>query len=277
MSKEERKKKQKLTISKWANTSFYLGILTWLVVVVGVIFMWLLNGVALRHDFSFATRYIISIIVRSWFLITFFMSVVATICGLISLIYIQFKRSILKGTARAFMGFAFGISYCVIFCFSVHTYYVYLRPKMTKFQCMTNLDSIHKSILMYATDFDYKYPPKDKWCDLLIKHTRINKREFICAGSKSKTGQSSYAINENAITLEPSIMRGTEEPNTPPDIVLLFESELGWNQYGGPELLTFKNHGGKGCNILFTDGRSKFIKSEETTKLKWNPDEDQGE
>jgi hypothetical protein len=276
MSEEERKKKQQLKTSKWANVSFYLGILTWLVALVGMIFVWLFNGLALRHDFSFATKYITSIIVRSWFLITFFMSVVATICGLVSLIYIQFKRSVLKGTARAFMGFAFGISYCVIFCFSVHTYCVYLRPKMTKFQCMKNLDNIHESMLMYAADFGYKYPSKDKWCDLLIEHTSINKREFICSGSKAKVGQSSYAINENAITLPP-IMLGTEEPNTPHDIVLLFESEPGWNQYGGPELLMFKNHGGKGFHILFTDGRRKFIKSEETTKLKWKPDEVQQE
>ena len=72
-------------------------------------------------------------------------------------------------------------------------------------------------------------------------------------------------------------MQGIEEPNTPHDIVLLFESELGWNQYGGPELLTFKNHGGKGCHILFTDGYRKFISSEEVSKLKWKPDETEKE
>jgi prepilin-type processing-associated H-X9-DG protein len=148
---------------------------------------------------------------------------------------------------------------------------------------MRNLGVIQKAMIIYAADFDYKYPPKDKWCDLLIEHARVSKKDFIypfskkdfiCLGSKAKTGQSSYAINENAITLEPPIMRGIEEPNTPSDIVLLFESEPGWNQYGGPELLTFQNHNGRGCYIAFSDGHVAFVRKQNLHKLKWKPDED---
>lgn len=143
---------------------------------------------------------------------------------------------------------------------------------ITQFRCMRNVGEIQKAMIIYAGDFDNRYPPKDKWCDLLIDHARVSKEDFICPGSKAKTGQSSYAINENAITLEPPIMRGIQEPNAPPDIVLLFESEPGWNQYGGPELLTFKNHKGEGCYIVFTDGHMEFIGSKEANNLKWKPD-----
>jgi prepilin-type processing-associated H-X9-DG protein len=52
-------------------------------------------------------------------------------------------------------------------------------------------------------------------------------------------------------------------------VVLLFESRPGWNQSGGPELLTTENHHGKGCNVLFVDGSVRFIKSEELVGLKW--------
>jgi prepilin-type processing-associated H-X9-DG protein len=59
------------------------------------------------------------------------------------------------------------------------------------------------------------------------------------------------------------------EPNSPADLVLLFETKGGWNQYGGPELLTLDNHKGEGANVLFNDGHVKFIKPDEVGKLKW--------
>ncbi len=58
-------------------------------------------------------------------------------------------------------------------------------------------------------------------------------------------------------------------------VVLLFESRPGWNQFGGPELLTFDNHGGRGCNILFSDGKIRFIKPEDAVNLRWKLDEAQ--
>jgi hypothetical protein len=36
-------------------------------------------------------------------------------------------------------------------------------------------------------------------------------------------------------------------------LVLLFETKGGWNQYGGPELLSTKNHKGDGCHVLIND------------------------
>ena len=272
MSEEKRKaENQKTKISKLANVSFYLGILTWLVVVVGVISLFLLTltDEIFRPDISKTTRHIISIIVRSWFLITFFMSVVATICGLISLIYVKFKRSILKGTAKPFVGFACGVSYFIIFSFLAYTFYVYMLPDLAIFQCREKLRNVHNAMIIYANDFDYKYPPKDKWCDLLIKHTHIGKREFVCTGSKARIGESSFAINENAITLP--LM------NTPRGIVFLFECKPGWNQFGGPELLTFDNHGGEHCNILFSGGYVLSIQPKDVNDLQWKPDEAQEE
>jgi hypothetical protein len=53
-----------------------------------------------------------------------------------------------------------------------------------------------------------------------------------------------------------------------PDVVLLFESNCGWNQAGGPELLITGRHEG-GCNILFVNGDIEFVKTEEIPGLKW--------
>ncbi len=116
---------------------------------------------------------------------------------------------------------------------------------------------------IYANDFDGKYPAAEKWCDLLIKdydggyYVKVD--DFVCRSALrgGDKGRCHYAMNPNC------------EPNSPGDMVLLFESKGGWNQSGGPEIVTFENHKGKGCNILFNNGQVEFVKPEQISKLKW--------
>jgi prepilin-type processing-associated H-X9-DG protein len=61
--------------------------------------------------------------------------------------------------------------------------------------------------------------------------------------------------------------------SAPADMVLLFETTDGWNQSGGPEILSTENHQGDGCNVVFNDGHSKFVKSEDLEDLKWTADQ----
>ena len=65
--------------------------------------------------------------------------------------------------------------------------------------------------------------------------------------------------------------KNVEELGTsaPPDMVLLFETHPGWNQAGGPEILSTDNHQGLGCNVLFIDNHVEFVKTEDLDKLKW--------
>ena len=65
-------------------------------------------------------------------------------------------------------------------------------------------------------------------------------------------------------------MNATCTPDSPPDTVLLFGTEAGWNQHGGPELFTFDNHDPKGGCVLLNDGTVKFIRTEEELHaLRW--------
>ncbi|HIJ71213.1 MAG TPA: hypothetical protein HPP87_07600 [Planctomycetes bacterium] len=58
----------------------------------------------------------------------------------------------------------------------------------------------------------------------------------------------------------------------PQDVVLLFETAPGWNEVGGPELLTTKNHKGRGCCILFAGNpEGVFIKTADLDTLRWEP------
>jgi hypothetical protein len=169
--------------------------------------------------------------------------------------------------------------------------------------CGANLKGLGMAIHAYAQDNSGEYPTVDRWCDLLVQHAKVPGKSFICRGSDSRLGESSYAINKN--------LAGRRVSDVAGDVVLLFETNFGrtsagrnsllrdresynskggpgqrydrrfggpldgsnkvyeqrWNQPGGAELLTIENH--KGCNVLFNDLKVKFIRTEELDKLKW--------
>jgi cytohesin len=49
----------------------------------------------------------------------------------------------------------------------------------------------------------------------------------------------------------------------------LFETEAGWNQFGGPEIMTAKHHLPRGCNVVFNNTRVRWVKLDKAGKLKW--------
>ena len=127
-----------------------------------------------------------------------------------------------------------------------------LCPRMV---CATNLSGLGKSMLIYAHENDGEYPTPSEWCDLLLQHTDVQDKHLRCYANKKE--RCSYAMNPNC------------ELNSPNDVVLLFETKGGWNQFGGAELLTTENHKRKGCNILFNDGHVEFVTPEAIGQLNW--------
>ncbi len=118
------------------------------------------------------------------------------------------------------------------------------------------------------------YPTPSEWCDdivrsyygsVFIRIGRVNPKpqlnpkaykRHICPSAGE--GKNHYAMNPNC------------RPDSPPDMVLLFETKAGWNQHGGPELFTFDNHNPKGGCVLLNDGTVKFIRTkEELQQLRW--------
>ena len=78
---------------------------------------------------------------------------------------------------------------------------------------------------------------------------------FICPANKK--GRCHYAMNPNI------------SPRLQPGLVLLFETKGGWNQVGGPEILTIENHHREGCNVLFNDSHVEFVRADEISELRW--------
>ena len=163
--------------------------------------------------------------------------------------------------------------------------------------CGTNLHMLGKTMMLYASDNNDRYPTAEKWCDLLIQYLDRTPRQFICRGSDVVKGESSYAFNKN--------LAGKKVSEVPGDVVVLFETNFGktpvgrggfigerdynkalgisdpnrevyklrWNQVGGPEILTTDNHKGKGCWVSFNDSHVEFVKTEKLKDLKWKPEE----
>jgi len=151
-----------------------------------------------------------------------------------------------------------------------------LRPFLRRVSCARRLSSLHRRFHILPGEGKI-YPQPSEWCDVFEKamlahrpaegfiewtpkreermRERIKER-FVCPNMHD--GRCHYAINPDC------------EPNSPPETVLLFETEGGWNQHGGPELFTFDNHDPKGGCVLLNDGTVKFIRTkEELRALRW--------
>jgi hypothetical protein len=131
----------------------------------------------------------------------------------------------------------------------------------TRMVCGSHMAGLGKAITSYAQENDGNYPDPEKWCDQLLNSGNAKVRDFLClpdytirflmfsfSRPKPGKGKCHYAMNVNC------------KPDSARDTVLLFETTLGWNKHGGPELLTSDNHDGEGCNILFNDKHVKFVK-----------------
>ena len=181
------------------------------------------------------------------------------IVGILALIYIRGSKDRLAGRVFASLGMMVNTFLIVALLLVVHPSgrAWELARRVT---CLNNLKSLGRTMLVYANAFEGKYPTCDQWCDLLIQHAEANQKQFLCRAAGR--GPCHYAINPNC------------EPNSSRDVVLLFETKAGWNQFGGPELLTTENHRGEGCTVLFNDGHVEFVKAERLGQLKWKVGED---
>ena len=184
------------------------------------------------------------------------------ILGIIGLFKIEKSQGKLKGKGIAITGIALpGIALPIIALLMGILMPALARVRMISYRmvCGINMSYLSKELILYAGDNNDMYPAADQWCDSLIKYDpNLTPKVFLCKGDKK--GPSSYAMNKNIEKLG---------ANSPPDMVLLFESKPGWNQSGGPELLTTENHQGEGCNIALNDGHVAFVLTESINNLRW--------
>ncbi len=198
---------------------------------------------------------------------TFFITAIpAVILGIIGLVKIGKSGGKLKGNGFAIAGIVVptvsGLFVLPLMLGIMMPALARTRHIAFRMVCTTNMSGLGKAMLIYSNDYDDKFPTPSKWCDLLIEHAEVSPLTFRCKGAPE--GPCNYAMNKNIEKLDAE--------RVPPDMVLLFETHPGWNQSGGPEILTTENHQGDGCNVLFIDSHVEFVKTKDLDDLKWKPD-----
>jgi len=138
-------------------------------------------------------------------------------------------------------------------------------PFQRRIYCSINLRNL-RGDLIKAIEGENKYPAAAEWCDFMEQYQRSKPDYpapqsftwgFKCPEQRGE-GRCHYAMNPNC------------KPDSPADMVLLFETTDGWNQHGGPELFMFDNHEPKGGCVLLNDGTVKFIRTkEELQQFRW--------
>ncbi len=184
---------------------------------------------------------------------TFFItSIPAIILGIVGLVKIGKSGGKLKGNGFAIAGIVLASMIPIL---------MHARQIAFRMVCSTNMTLLCMAMLIYSNDYD-DIPIPSKWCDLLIEHTDVTEKNLRCPGAPE--GPCNYAMNKDIEKLDAE--------RAPPDMVLLFETHPGWNQSGGPEILTTDSHQGDGCNVLFIDSHVEFVKTKDLDNLRWKPE-----
>ena len=205
-------------------------------------------------------------------IVAYFLTPLAFLLSLLSLIKIKKSRGLLKG-------YIFGCIGLLLSVFSLHCGLVAVgsvRPESRTQFCKRKMMYLAEALRSYSNDYDGKYPTPDKWCDLLVECKEFPKDYLICPREKRGV-EGGYAINPNAT------------PKSASDVVLVFDTECVWercwNRFGGAEILTFENHrratllphkrvfGVGCCNILFNDGSVELIYPEQLSDLNWGDEQ----
>ena len=218
----------------------------------------------------------------------------ALICGIIGLVKISKSKGQLRGTGLAVTGIVIPIIFAIFLPIFMVMLAIMIPAISTGRQvaqqmiCAENLSIIGKAIVTYTSKHNDIYPPADSWCDVLIRDCNVSPKRFCCPTDGKVAGRSSYAFNIN--------LSGKKTSQAPPDVVLLYETNLAVNPTGGPEILSTQKHhvllfstdttstvnpanepkihsaqapDRIGCNVLFANSRVKFVKTKELSTLRW--------
>jgi len=199
-------------------------------------------------------------------------SLLVSFAGLVGLLFAAAALHRMSKSRKRFKGSPFAILGIVLTTFLSGFWWAETCGPMSSAAghiCAVNLIKLGETMRVYASEHQGRYPQPNQWCDQLLRDTDVQEKRFFCPGVRlrwrrqvfpwpiPKKARCYYAMNPNC------------KPDSPPDIVLLFETDGCWNQRGGPEILSMENHFGHTCNILFNDGQVKILKRSGLKKLKW--------
>ncbi|MBE0535097.1 MAG: hypothetical protein IH624_05450 [Phycisphaerae bacterium] len=142
-----------------------------------------------------------------------------------------------------------------LFSFIV-AYPVGLRSMMWQ-ERLFYIGDLGRLLIQYRNEQGGSLPRSDQWCDVL---KNVNEGAgYLFGGSKDGTYSSDFALNRAATEVIGEL---------PDELVLLFESEPGWNRVGGPELLAGTDKTDF-VRVYLVGAEAQLVRRSEADGLRW--------
>lgn len=252
---DSRAKGQKEKVGMWDKVSLLCAILAWLFPIACVLLTVVIVQVFEQLNKTPSETEVSRILFPCVSTVPLVLCLIALLISVGCIVNIKLKNRNARANNKITLAVILSLLGLSILWFYVRPFLIRIDLSVRRMESLGDLNRLGTAVFHYIGENNGKWPSPDRWCDLLLQGGYATKEDllFKSIGQEDRY----YAINPNC------------GPNSPPDTVLLFEAKGGWNQFGGPEILTTENHKGEGCNILFSDKHVYFVKTEELGELDW--------
>jgi len=191
-------------------------------------------------------------------------AIIGVILGIAAQVKISKSGGRLKGSGLAIAGIVVS---GIMLIMSLPIMAALLLPALAKAKnraqnvnCANNARQVALAVRLYADENDGKCPPAINWCDAIVNNLP-GPGTLRCPQRRGE--QSGFAFNAK--------LAGKILSSIPPDTVLIFESDAGWNATGGADaVVSLPPHGGRYV-FGFADGSVRQVGEGELPHLRWEP------
>ena len=187
-------------------------------------------------------------------------AVVGLVLGIIALIRIRRAPDQFRGKGLAIAGICVSTVFVLVLPALLLPALVKVRAKDTASQCVKQAREIGLAIRLYADENNGVSPAAAEWCDAILENLPTPESLQCPARSSERSG---YGFNQR--------VAGRPLSSIPPDTVMVFEAEGGWNFTGGPDDLLAEPAHETSLIVGFADGTARQVPWEDLAMLRWEP------
>jgi hypothetical protein len=131
-----------------------------------------------------------------------------------------------------------------------------------KNQCMSHILRLMRAVRAYERVHLGVFPRGHRWCDQIRIYVEANE-DYMCPTRPLLS--SGYALNGALAGITSKLLAD------PRSVVVVFESDSGWNAVGGPELLPKEPRHLGGDDYGFADGSVRWYPRSKAKEVQWTP------
>ena len=141
------------------------------------------------------------------------------------------------------------------------------KEKANAVKSVSNARQLGVGVVAHAFGNDGKVP--EKWCDAILQEVGTEKI-FVSPQSSEAQAAAEAGQKVSSYTLNAALV-GKSLVDVPPNTVLIFECNLGWNGTGGLEDLQDNFDLPHSIAVVMADGSAKQVAPFELNQLRWKP------